>query len=142
MSESSETTDTPFKHFWIWGPSGIGKTRFFKETLPFMELSCYKIPSDGDHSKWEDQAYDYALLDSAAQHSLRYLNEWLGGSRMVLRCKSGSKIKNENIPTFVLSNVSPHMLFELERVTQPTEFKDLISKLHVLYVAESLDLSM
>ncbi len=99
------------RQLWIVSPPGVGKTTFVSKLK--LCLSIYDIPKTEDfYDTWRNGRYDLAVLDEYhGQKSVGWLNTWLDGSTTTLRIKGGQYIKNDNVPTLILSNHDPHEVY-------------------------------
>lgn len=95
------------KQLWLYGPPGIGKTRFIGQIR--QRLRVYDMPRDEDfYDAYEDGLYDLVVLDEYKhQKRLQFMNAWCDGQPLPLRQKGCQTVKNDNLPLIVCSNFSP-----------------------------------
>ena len=94
------------KQLWLWGPPGIGKTRFLSYLR--ARLRVYDMPKDEDfYDGYEDGCYDLVVMDEFKSHKkIQFLNAWCDGQPLPLRQKGCQSVKNDNLPLIVCSNFS------------------------------------
>ena len=75
------------KQLWLWGPPGIGKTRFLSYLR--ARLRVYDMPKDEDfYDSYEDGCYDLVVMDEFKSHKkIQFLNAWCDGQPLPLRQK-------------------------------------------------------
>lgn len=123
----------PFKskQFWIWGPPNSGKSTFIRK-LEEAGLRGFDIPVNNDFAEWDDQKYDFAYIDEfKGQLTIQFLNLFLQGSKMRLPGKYviGGRIKNRNIPVFILSNYTPEEVYHKKSAR---DLEPLLTRLRVI----------
>lgn len=99
----------PFRtpQLYIWGPTRMGKTSLVNQLRECV--NTYDIPPYEDfYDFWEDDIYGLAVFDEfEGQKTIQWMNQWLDGSRVTLRKKGSQVRKLHNVPTIILSNLSP-----------------------------------
>lgn len=104
------------KQYWIVGPPDTGKTSFIHD-LQSHGFRGFEIPRNNDFSMYNDDAFDFAYIDEfEGSLTLVFLNLWLQGDHQHLNTKGGSVQKSKNLPTFILSNLTPAQVYK--NVTQ------------------------
>jgi len=133
----------PFKskQFWIWGNANVGKStliRKFEDT----GLRGFEIPTNNDFAEWDDSRYDFAFIDEfKGQLTIQFLNMFLQGSKMRLPGKYviGGKLKNRNIPIFILSNYTPEEVYHKKT---SRDLEPLLTRLRVIELKSYNDYSV
>ncbi len=113
----SRHTDDPLSiairepQLWIVSPPGAGKTTFVSKLMDC--LSIFDIPKTEDfYDNFRNNRYDLAVLDEYhGQKQVSWLNSFLDGSKLTLRIKGGQYIKNDRLPTIILSNEMPRDVY-------------------------------
>lgn len=123
----------PFKskQFWIWGSANVGKSTFIRK-LEDVGLRGFEIPTNNDFAEWEDDRYDFAYIDEfKGQLTIQFLNMFLQGSKMRLPGKYviGGKLKNKNVPIFILSNYTPEEVYHKKSAR---DLEPLLTRLKVI----------
>lgn len=131
--EFDALANMPFKakQFWIWGPPNTGKSTFIRK-LEDSGLRGFDIPVNNDFAEWDDEKYDFAYIDEfKGQLTIQFLNLFLQGSKMRLPGKYviGGKLKNRNIPVFILSNYTPEEVYHKK---SQRDLEPLLTRLRVL----------
>lgn len=119
------------KQYWIFGPPNTGKTSM---VMDFLETGFrgYQIPTNNDFAMWDDDSYDFAYIDEfKGCITIQFWNEFLQGSRMTLNGKFCSRIKNKNIPVFILSNFSPRQVYQN---VSDVSLNSLLTRIHVIEI--------
>lgn len=122
----------PFKskQLWIYGKANVGKTTIIRNLLDHG-LRGYEIPTNEDHASWDNE-YDFAYIDEfKGQLKIQFLNQFLQGSIMRLPGKyvAGGRVKNINIPVFILSNFTPAEVYKNKTLQ---ELEPLLERLQVI----------
>lgn len=123
------------KQLFITGPPGVGKTRLIAQLSAFLRV--YHIPKEEDYYDfWENGAYDLAVLDEFKHHKrIQWLNSWLDGSIMCLKIKGAQLMKNQNVPTIILSN------FTMEEMYKDGVGRDaLLQRLEIAFISSDFNL--
>ncbi|AMH87769.1 replication-associated protein [Pacific flying fox faeces associated circular DNA virus-14] len=133
----------PFKspQFWIFGPPNVGKTSML-QSLFDAGLKGFEIPINNDFARWDDELFDFAYIDEfKGQLTIQFLNSFLQGSRMALPGKYviGGKIKNKNIPTFILSNYTPESCYKNKSVY---DLQPLLARLDIIEIQKFGDIQV
>lgn len=123
----------PFKskQFWIWGSANVGKSTFIRK-LEDVGLRGFEIPTNNDFAEWDDDRYDFAYIDEfKGQLTIQFLNMFLQGSKMRLPGKYviGGKLKNKNVPIFILSNYTPEEVYHKKSAR---DLEPLLTRLRVI----------
>lgn len=123
----------PFKskQFWIWGSANVGKSTFIRK-LEDVGLRGFEIPTNNDFAEWEDDRYDFAYIDEfKGQLTIQFLNMFLQGSKMRLPGKYviGGKLKNKNVPIFILSNYTPEEVYHKKSAR---DLEPLLTRLRII----------
>jgi len=125
--------EMPFKspQFWIYGPPNTGKSTFIRK-LEESGLVGFEIPVNNDFATWDDDKYDFAYIDEfKGQLTIQFLNLFLQGSKMTLPGKyvAGGRIKNRNIPVFILSNYTPEEVYHKKSLR---DLEPLLCRLRII----------
>lgn len=123
----------PFKskQFWIWGHANVGKSTFIRK-LEATGLRGFEIPTNNDFAEWDDLRYDFAYIDEfKGQLTIQFLNMFLQGSKMRLPGKYviGGKLKDKNLPIFILSNYTPEEVYHKK---SSRDLEPLLTRLKVI----------
>jgi len=121
---------------WLFGAPNIGKSRMFSLYLkPFLRQ--YTVPHHDFYCEYADDAYDVAILDEYnGWKTITWLNQWLEGTPIVLNQKNKpGYTKQYNIPTVILSNLSPHQVYQK---VPPIQLEALLSRLEVIEMKDEI----
>ena len=94
-----------FKHLWICGPTGMGKS-YFVQRISQLGARIFYMNMDEDYQDdYLDDTYDLCVLDEFKGHKrIQWLNRWLDGTPLSIRKKGSQYLKKELLPTIILSN--------------------------------------
>lgn len=92
---------------WIHGPTGVGKTTLWNETLD-KALRIFIVPYDADWMDGYTDDYDLIVFDEYHAHKpITWLNSFVEGVKFPLRRRGMLPFtKRKNIPVIVFSNYS------------------------------------
>lgn len=124
------------KQLWLFGAPNIGKSRMFSLYLkPFLRQ--YTVPHHDFYCEYGDDAYDVAILDEYnGWKTITWLNQWLEGTPLVLNQKNKpAYTKQFNIPTVILSNLSPHQVYQK---VPPIQLEALLTRLEVIEMKDEI----
>jgi len=141
--EFDALANMPFKskQFWIWGPPNTGKSTFIRK-LEDSGLRGFDIPVNNDFAEWDDEKYDFAYIDEfKGQLTIQFLNLFLQGSKMRLPGKYviGGRVKNRNVPVFILSNYTPEEVYHKK---SSRDLEPLLARLRVIELKSFNDYSI
>lgn len=124
------------KQLFIWGTTNLGKSTLINNLKKY--LSGYPINKAEDYyCAYYDGEYDFAYIDEFKHDkSIQWLNTWLDGSSMNLKKKNGWYIKEQNIPTIILSNYSLEDNYRNVSQNSPEIFDTLKGRLEIVHVKE------
>lgn len=94
------------KHLWIWGPRMMGKSTLANALAEAFRV--YSVPTEEFYDLYEDGKVDVVIFEEF--HSgkpITWMNQFLDGALMTLRQKGKQTLKARNVPSIVLSNLSP-----------------------------------
>jgi hypothetical protein len=95
---------------WICGAKNIGKTSLIRALRKYLNL--YQIPKHNHHEDYVDGVFDMAYIDEyKGEKKLQWWNSWLEGSEFKLDSRYTNTVKNNNLPTIIISNFEPHHLY-------------------------------
>eukprot|EP00918_Siedleckia_nematoides_P027766 GHVU01059762.1.p1 GENE.GHVU01059762.1~~GHVU01059762.1.p1 ORF type:complete len:269 (+),score=49.77 GHVU01059762.1:2-808(+) len=113
MIELHRSGKMPFrpKQLWIHGPPNIGKSTLIEALEECLRV--YKVPKTEDfYDFYADREWDLSILDEFhGQKTITWLNEWLDGSKIVLRVKGAQTLKTDRLATLIVSNPSPEQCY-------------------------------
>lgn len=122
------------KQLYIHGPANLGKSSLIIFLSKF--LNVYHLTKDSYCDAFKDGVYDLAVLDEfSAQKTIAFLNEWLQGGTMPLKVRFSHRTKTQNIPTIILSNLSPEDCYYNSGTTR---LEPLLSRLLVINLSEPI----
>lgn len=92
------------KQLYVFGPPNTGKSSLITSLEKYLRI--YHIPRDEDfYDGFENGCYDLAVLDEAkSTKTMQWMNQWLDGQKFYLRQKGKQYLKEDNLPTIILSN--------------------------------------
>ncbi len=103
------------EQLYLVAPANCGKTTLLMQLEKFCHL--YLIPEENSHEYYRNGGYDLCVFDEfLGNKPCNWLNSFLQGSPMLLKCKLCSSItKRDNPPVIIMSNIHPEDVYQKVR---------------------------
>lgn len=125
------------KDLYIFGPTGIGKTRLLQWLSKYCRI--YQMPSEDFYDHYDDEDYDLVTFDEfRAQKTIEFLCSWCQSYEMPIKKKGlPAYIKKRHIPTIFTSNFSPRQNYHVVNEKNPAALDPLERRLEIVEISSS-----
>ncbi len=122
------------KQLYIHGRTMTGKTTLVDRLAQHFHM--YMVPQEHFYDRYTDEDYDLAVFEEFTGHKkVSFMNMWLEGQNLSLRVKGSQYEKYLNIPSIILSNSPPEVVYSVCASMNPLLFEAFLARLTVIELA-------